>query len=342
MKPLVFLIAVLLAGTAGAQHQVRVISDRVLQGDAARALDVRWASDDSVYISSFFAGVLQVNTASGKVAPAAFVQPGKKCPSCSRLGVSERYVVTAFPVYQMTWKEWHRPQIHNYVFDAVVDLDVKGDRLLMLGSRTEGGRWAPDGAIAWTGSLDKQLKDLRPILFSRQGPKAETISRCGFLEPGAVRFSSDGSFVVVPGVEPDVYLYDRTGKLVHTWQTSSLGFVDRCDLTEAQVHALSADPEQRARWRAARVMVDDVLPTAAGPALLLHEFRSGVARWTMVVLQRNGPPRRIVLPFSIQSDVASLRADIRGNRIAFLIRTFGQWRPKATPAAARLIVADLR
>lgn len=341
MKALRLLIAVLLAGNAGAQ-QIQVVSDRVLQGDAARALDVRWASDGSVYVSSYFSGVQQVNTASGKVAPAAFVQPGRNCPSCSRLGVSERYVVTAFPVYQLTWKEWKRSQINNYVFDAVVDLDVKGDRLLMLGSRTEGGRWAPDGAIAWIGSLDKQLKDLRPVLFSRRGSKAETISRCGFLEPGAVRFSSDGSFVIVPGVEPDIYLYDRTGKLVHTWQTSSLGFVDRCDLTEPQVHALSADPEQRARWRAARVMVDDVLHTSAGPALLLHEFRSGAARWTMVILQRNGPPRRIVLPFSIPSDVASLRADIRGNRIAFLIRTLGQWRPKATPAAARLIVADLR
>lgn len=336
------LIATLLAGSVGAQPQIRVVSDRLLQGGAATALDVRWASDDSIYVSSYVAGVHRVNTASGKVAPAAFVESGRNCRSCSRLGVSDRYVVTAFPAFQMAWKEWNRPRIHNYLFDAVVDLDLHGDRLLMLGSRSEGGRWAPDGAIAWTGSLDEQLKDLRPILFSRQGPKAMTISRCGFLEPGAVRFASDGSFVIVPGVEPDVYLYDRTGKLVHTWQTTSLGFVDRCDLTEPQVDELSRDPEQRARWRAARVMVDDVLITAAGPALLLHEFRAGAARWTMVVLQRNGPPRRIVLPFSIQSDVASLRADVRGNRIAFLIRTSGQWRPKATPAPARLIIAELR
>lgn len=335
------LVAIALAGTAGAQS-VRILSDRPLQGDAAAALDVRWASDRAVYVTSYSAGVLRVDTATGKTTPAALAQPGKKCPSCSHLAVSERYVVTSFPAYQMAWKEWSRPQVHAYTFDAVVDLDVRGDRLLMLGSRTEKGRWAPDGAITWAGSLDKQLKDLRPILISRQGPKAQTIARCGFLEPGAVRFFADGSSVVIPGVEPDVYLYDPAGKLVHTWQTSSLKFVDRCDLTEPQVLTLSRDPEQRARWRASRTMLDEVLPMPAGPALLLHEYRGGTARWTMLVLRRNAPPQKIVLPFTSPSDVSSLRADVRGKRIVFLIRTFGQWRANARPAPARLIIAELQ
>ena len=213
---------------------------------------------------------------------------------------------------------------------------------VILGSRTEKGKWAPDGAIAWAGSLGMGLRDLRPVLFSTQGPKAEVISRCGFLEPGALRFFADGSFFIVPGVEPGAYLYDRTGKLVHTWQTSGLGFVDRCDLSEKQVVTFSADPEQRARWRAGKVMIDDVLPTPDGPALLLHEYRDGTARWTMLVLRRNGKPQRIALPFSVPSDVASLRADIQGKRIVFLVRTFGSWRKNAQPQSARLIVAELQ
>ena len=336
----VLLLVLVVVSPASAQS-VRVISDRVLTGDATRALDIRWATAGSVYVSSYFAGVLQVDIATGKSTPAAFVQPRRACPSCSHLGVSNRYVVTSFPVYDMAWKEWSKPQVHRHLFDAVVDLDVRGDRLLMLGSRTEGGRWAPDGVIGWTGSLDKQLKDLRPILYSVKGPKAQTIARCGFLGPGATRFFADGSFVVVPGVEPDIYLFDSSAKLVHTWQTAKLGFVDRCDLSDAQVEALSADLEQRARWRAARTMVDDVLPAPAGPALLLHEYRSGVARWTMLVLRRNGPPQRITLPFTTKSDVTSLRADIRGNRIAFLIRSFGEWRPNVVPSS-RLIIAELQ
>lgn len=335
------LIVSLLLATPVASQSVRVLSDRVLTGDVARPLDVRWATDRSVYISSYFAGVLQVDIATGKVAPAAFVQPGRNCSHCSNLGVSSRYIVTSFPVYDLAWKEWSKPQVHRYVFDAIVDLDVHGDQLLMLGSRTEKGRWAPDGAIGWIGTLSKELEDLRPILFSVKGPKAQVISRCGFLEPGGVRFFSDGSFVIVPGVEPNAYLFDRTGKLVHTWQTAKLGFVDRCDLSDDQVVKLSADLEQRTQWRIARTMIDDVLATPAGPALLLHEYRDGTARWTMLVLRRDGPPQRIPLPFSIRSDVSSLQADIRGNRIAFLIRTFSFRRPNAN-LTSRLIVAELQ
>lgn len=333
--------AVLLGGVASAQS-IRVLSDRVLAGDAATGLDIRWATDSSVYISSYFAGVLRVSTTSGVSTRAAFAQPGRTCPSCANLGLSSSYMVTSFPVYELAWKRLDQPQIHRSMFDAIIDLDVHGNHLLMLGSRTEGEKWAPDGAIAWMGSLDRNLKDLRPGLYSSQGARAMTVARCGFLEPGAVRFFSDGSFVVVPGVEPDVYLYDRTGKLVHTWQTAGLKVFDRCELPEPQVNALSADPEQRARWRAKRAMIDDVLATPAGPALLVHEIRGGSAHWTMIILRRNGPPQKIALPFTSRSGVSSVRADVRGNRIAFLIRTSGEWRPNTKPTPARLIVAELR
>jgi hypothetical protein len=341
MKSALLLGVVLLASTVEAQP-VRIISDRPLSGDATRALDVRWAPNDSLYVASYSSGVLQVAADSGVSRRVAFAEPGKRCPSCAILGVSPTHIVTSFPVHQVAWKATDKPQIHNYMFDAVVDLDVHEDRVLMLGSRIEDKKWAPDGAIAWMGSLSRGLRDLRPVLYSSRGAKGMTIARCGFLEPGAVRFFADGSYVVVPGVEPDIYLYEKSGKLAHTWQTGKLGFLDRCDLPEAQVQALSADPEQRARWRSKRTMVDDVLPTPAGPALILHRVQEGVAHWSMLILQRDRPPRRIELPFSARSDVASLRADIRGNRIAFLIRTFGEWRPNAKPVPARLIIAELR
>lgn len=334
-----WLLTVLLAGTVGAQP-VRIVSDRPLTGDAMKALDVRWASGDSLYVSSYGHGVLQIAADSGNVSRVAFAAAGRRCPSCVNLAASDRHIVTSFPVQQLAWKEAAKPQVHHFSFDAIVDLDVNNGRLLMLGSRREGEAWAPDGAIAWMGSLDGGLKDLRPILYSTRGPKAMTIARCGFLEPGGVRFFPDGSFVVMPGVEPDVYLYDRSGKLVHTWQTAKLGILDRCDLAEPQVQALSADPEQRAQWRGKRAIVDDILPTPAGPALLVHEQRGGAAHWSMLILRRDGPPKRIELPFSAPSDVASLRADIRGNKLAFLVRTFGEWRPDAKPVPSRLIIAE--
>jgi len=335
-----FLALVLFASTVHAQS-VRVLSDRTLTGEAALVHDVRWASKDALYVTSYSSGVLQVGADSGAVQRVGFAEPGRRCPSCVLLGVSDTHIVTSFPVYKLAWKQTTKPRIHTFVFDAVVDLDVHDDRLLILGSRTEDEKWAPDGAVAWVGSLQSDLKDLRPVLYSSRGPKEMTVARCGFLEPGAARFFEDGSYVVVPGFEPDAYLYDRTGKLIHTWQTAKLGFLDRCELPEPQVQALSADPEQRALWRSKRILIDDVLPTRAGPALLLHRVQKGVAHWTMLILHRDRPPSRIELPFTAPSDVASLRADIHGNRIAFLIRTFGEWRD-TKPAPSRLIIAELR
>jgi hypothetical protein len=320
---------------------VRIISDRTLSGEAAAVSDVRWVSDDALYFTSYRSGVLQVAASSGTVTRVAFAEPGKNCPSCVNLGVSDTDIVTSFPVISLAWKQTTKPQIHTFMFDAVVDLDVHDDRLLILGSRKEGGEWAPDGAVAWMGSLNSGLQDLRPVLYSSRGPKEMTVARCGILEPGATRFFEDGSYVIVPGFEPDAYLYDRTGKLVYTWQTAKLGFLDRCDLTDTMVQAVLRDPEQRAKYRNKRVLIDDLLPTRAGPALLLYRMQEGVAHWSMLILHRDRPPSRIELPFTSPSDVSSLRADIRGNRIAFLIRTYGNWRPN-TKQTSRLIIAELR
>lgn len=337
------LAAVVLTTTAAGVPNLQVASDRALAGEAARALDVRWVSDHAVYVTTYDHGLFEVGVSSRRVIRVPFSELGKKCPSCSRLGVSKDYIVTAFPAYQLAWKHRRERAIHNLLFASMVDLDVHGDRLLILGSRREGKEWAPDGAIAWMGSLGGGLKDLRPVLYSTLGPKARIVARCGFLEPGAARFFPDGSFVIVPGVEPDVYLYDRSAKLVHTWPTARLGFFDRCDgVPEAQLARMRAAPEARSQWMVGRTKLEDVLPTRYGPALLLQHVARGTTRWTMLILRRDGKHQRVELPFSAPTDVASIRGDVRGNRVAFVIRTFGEWRKGSKPVPSRLVIMELR
>src|ERR1700736_5351682 len=223
--------ALLLCASASVAGQtIKIVSDRVLPAAASRALDVRWASADSFYVSTMAAGVLRFRLDDLAQLPgASLAAEGKSCPTCSRLGVSDQFMVTAFPAVAMAWKKIGGEAVSPFPFDATLDLDVSGDRLLILGSRRDkSGAWAPDGAIVWTGSLAKGLADLHPVQFSSLGPEAQIMGRCAFLGNGAARFLSDGSFVVAPGVEPGVFLYDASGKLRHVWQTDALGFLDRC------------------------------------------------------------------------------------------------------------------
>jgi hypothetical protein len=179
--PLIFLTG----GTMSAQT-IRVLSDRPFPDAAAKALDIRWASDESVDVTTMNRGVLRVPVNGAMEASAeAFAPAQGSCPTCSVLAVSKTFIATAFHVGQIAWTQRGAGQAYPFPFDAIVDLDLQGDRLLILGSRRDNtGAWAPDGAIAWIGTLGKKLADLRPVHYSTSGPEAMVYGRCGFLNAG--------------------------------------------------------------------------------------------------------------------------------------------------------------
>lgn len=319
---------------------VRVVSDTVLTGAAANAEDVRWASANSVYLTTMAEGVIELGLHAKTPATVVFPATRGKCVTCVRLGASSRYLVTAFPAFAMAWKRISEPVIHKVPFDVIAALDVRDDRLVFVGSRREEGEWAPDGAIGWSGSLSKDLRDLHPVLFSALGPKAQILGDCGFGDVSAARYLRDGSYVLVPSVEPGVFLYDADGKLSYTWQTDRLGFLDRCDISTHDRLLYARDPEARYQWLNHYRTVNDLVPMPEGPALLLREVKSGSTTWSLLILRRNAPPSKVDLPIRAPSDVAFAKADIRGNRIVFLIRTYGEWRRGWKPQPARLIVAE--
>lgn len=340
---LIAVAAVFSDAVAAGPRPLRLLADQTLPASASNALDVRWTPNGKLRFTTM-SGVVEVDAKSRKDTATVAFGSGKegRCGTCSRLAHSAEFVATAFPVGQIAWSKIDAPAVvQRLAFHAIVDIDLHGHRLLIVGSRRDpAGRWAPEGAIAWIGSLRAGLADLKPVHYSSRGPDAMTVAQCGFLDPGAARFFDDGTFVIVPGVEPGVFLYDSKGKLQYTWDTAGLGIVDECDMPQEQRLLLMRDPEARYHWLSRRKIVDDVLPFRDGPALLVREVRGGVTHWRMVLLRRNAVPFQLDLPFSASSDVASLKADVRGNEIAFLIRTYGQWRKnyKATPA--RLILAE--
>jgi hypothetical protein len=341
---LVALLATVSLATSvvAASPAVHVIADTALTGAAANAGDVRWASAGSVYLTTMAAGVLEIDLHAKEPAKTVFPVTHGSCSTCVQLGTSSRYMVTAFPAFMMAWKRMTESSIHNVPFDVISALDVRDDRLVFIGSRREEGQWAPDGAIAWSGTLSKDLVDLHPVLFSALGANAHILGECGFSELSAVRYLRDGSYVLVPGVEPGVFLYGADGKLLYTWQTDRLGFLDRCDVSGPNRLLYARDPEARYQWLNHYKTVDDIVPLPEGPALLLREVQGGSTKWSLLILRRNAPPSRIDIPIRAPSDVAFAKADIRGNRIAFLIRTYGEWRRGWKPQPARLIVAELQ
>lgn len=336
-----FALCCLCLSTAQAAISLKLRSEARLAGDLADALDVRWANAEEVILAGAKRGVFRRNLRSGHTqrildgsAPDGFFY-------CSRLGYSSSFLVPGSPFAALAWRR-NTPGASlssQFPFDMILDLDVYGDTLAVLGARrADDGRWAPEGGIAWVGSLEKGLKDLRPIHYSETGSGAKALDRCHFFNTGAIRFQRDGSLLVVPGVEPGMYLYERSGRLLKTWDTQALGFYDRCEFTEKQSHAMAIAPTATWEYLNARTVLDDVITLPGGGiGVFTRTFTNGAMRWTLSVVKDGNVEQRIALPFS-GGERSFVRADVRGKQIALLLVEYAT--PK-TPDGARLAILEL-
>ena len=215
---------------------LELLGEMALPDDLQTASDVRWSGEKQVLITAYATGVYRIELGGTTKAPELRIPAGARRETMwlpIHLGESTDFIAMGGPLY---WVGWASPDKRSLTgqqaFEFVVDLDVAADRLLVLGTRRDdAGQVGSDGAVAWIGSLKKSLEDLRPVFYSSDGPGVESMDACGPMETGAVRWLPDGSFVIVPGVEPGVYLYDGTGRLVHTWQSNEIGFDTECGLT---------------------------------------------------------------------------------------------------------------
>lgn len=308
-----------------AATSVRLIGDSSLTlPPDARARDVRWAGPSHVYVSLGKQGV--VRTSVGTAGPLTTVVPPANQGGfflSSLLAAGTKHLIVGSPFGGFGWMSVEggaTGKVGQRALSTVMDIDAAGDTLAVLGAdsgETQG--LASDGVIAWTGSLSKGLSDMRPLMKGRSKPGGKDMARCGFLQTGAIRFMLDGSVVVVPGVEPDVYRYSTAGKLMQTWATGPLGVVDNCDLGEQERTMLGRDFPRRLDWLASRVVVDDLVPLREGPALLLRRVEQGVTKWDVVTLPFRGKSERIALPITMPTPRAHVRGDVRDDRLILLV-----------------------
>lgn len=342
MRRLVSGAAVLLAAGlafAAPESGIRILSDRTLPQKLGTVSDLRWASADSLFLTAGKGGALRLRFEPEWGEPELLVPAGKSLWAAARVGASSRYLAVGAPAHSVAWRKLPAGELQATQLDMVVDLDVFENRIVLLGARKgERGEFAPDGAIAWTGSLDKNLADLKPVLYSAAGPGARPMDACGAFETGAVRFLKDGSFLVAPGVEPGIFLYDHGGKLLRTWEAREAGLDAECGLDDEQMQLLSASLGPRSAWINQRRVLDDIVVLPEGAGLLVRQVSNGRTSWQIKTLKRDGKITSRTLPFTGQSPHWHLRADVHDKRIAFLLKEYAVSSP---PAPSRLIVTTL-
>jgi hypothetical protein len=343
------LVAAALGLVAGAAApgppSFKVLMEKALPRELQRARDVRWTSDNEVVLAVVETGTVEIPL-DPKAAGFKLLVPdsrrGEGIWLTSRLGLSSRYMAIGAPAFEVGWKKRHSAKIEGRgVFEAIEDLDLFDNRLAVLGTRrAEDRSISPDGAIAWTGSVDRNLTDLKPVLFSTAGPGARPMDSCMNFEIGAIRFLRDGALFIVPGTEPGAFLVDGSGKLLHTWQTEALGLEARCDFDDAKRDLMSQHPEPRWAWINQFKTVDEVLPLAQGPGLVIRSVSAAGTRWQLKVLRRGGAPAVYEIPITSPSAMTHLRGDVRGARIVWLV--YEEGRPeKPIAIQPRLVVTEV-
>lgn len=325
-----------------------VVADFEL-GDTLRdPIDIRFVAPNRVWITSVKGGVHEIEWSAAADPPSVRPAPVSltKVPWLFwHLALGAENAVVGGPFHTLHWGP-RTPAGLNYEedFAEILDLDISGTRLAVLGARrSPGGDLAPEGAITWLGRLTPGLTELAPLLFARGGAGAETLDACAPLGIGALRFATDGSLLVVPGVEPGAFLYGSDGKLIRVWDSKALGFFDNCgSVSFEEKHRLSADMKVRTAWLNSRATAEEALFLPTGlPGIIVRTVVETESRWHLLTLGRDGTFTRGELPIRSKSNQTHLRADVSGSRLALLLR---EVRHHLDPvqAKARLVVLEVK
>jgi hypothetical protein len=323
-------------------QSIAVTFERELPTELRWALDVRWAQDGGVYLAGGKAGVFKLPAGSPGASPLLVLDASPRGFFFnSAIAVDRQTLITSAWAGGAVKDLARDAAARKFGFAALIALDARAGKVAILGAdRDAKNRWAPEGAIAWLGDVADTVSNLRPVLYSTS-PGVKTVAFCSDLQLGAVRFVMDDSFVIVPGVEPGVYWYGTNGKLRKTWQTSAMGFYDRCTLDEQQAVRMASQPGHDG-WYNRNVVLDSLLVLPDGIGLILRSWKENHVSWTMRVLRFDDRPAvTVTLPFRSSSPYTHLRADGHGTSLVFLFSEYG---PLNKPPARipRLIIAQYK
>jgi hypothetical protein len=330
-----------LAGSLGLRADSQPRSLRLLQRipvpqTDSVATDIRWAGEDSVYVSWDRAGVAEVGldgTRRRALVPDVKTLGGvSNYTHYNHLAVSSQTLATASLVATLVWRPVKANPGGPVLFrrkeiPITHDFDLSGDRLLLMGlARFENGDFAPDGAVAWIGTTSSDLADLKPVLHDVGGPGAPSFFNCRARSLGAVRFLGDSSFVIAPGFQDGILLFGANGQRLRSWTNEQVGLDTHKDCSRMS-------REEETKWRAVdsywqqwlnrHHVLDDVLPLPQGPGLLVRSWEGdNQAHWTLKVLGPGGI-QTYAVPVTGRRPFDRLHGDVRNGRIVLLLSASG-------------------
>lgn len=297
---------------------------RELRVELPNPSDLRWLGEDSLALVDGIDGLFRLDLAAGDASPAALPFTAGRASNAVptvRLGLSDTHLAVGQIAFLLRWQERDEgAPAHPISIEYLADLDVRRDEILLIGVRRDSeGRLAPDGAIVWRAALRRDA-DPEPVLGSATGPGAESMQDCAAVDLSQVRFLADGGFLVVPGVDPGIFLYDERGLLTRAWDTARLGIDTGCPPFREQQPSLGADPAARTRFLFSRRVVDEILDLPGGPAVVVRRAGGDGISWDLIQLDTESEHVDTrPLPLRGHGSGDRLKADVLGNRLAVLI-----------------------
>lgn len=332
------LVVMALGGASGAGAQessraLRLLRTVPLPRGHSIATDIRWSAPDSVFVSWESDGVAEVSLDGAKRRE---LVPGKRMLGLLKhydhLGISGGKLAVASINWGMAWRPFSGTPGGKVLFQSLdipitLDFDLLDDRIVLLGlaqhaRESNPPRFAPQGEVAWIGTLAGGPKSFRPVLKDAGGAGAPHLEACDSYPIGAARFLPDGSFVVAPGFQSGIHLFDAQGKEIRSWTSEQVGIDGHtvCStMTEAEAADFAKEGEFFERWLNSHRTLDDVLPLPQGPGVLVRSWGADRrAHWTLKVLRPDGVTTYEV-PVQGRRPFDRLRGDVRDGRIAFLL-----------------------
>jgi len=270
--PLAFAVALAAANAAAAKvdgPRVERVATLDLPEEASTANDVRWHEDDALLLGVGGHGVYTWRVGAEHVELVATLAGSSRATyglqNYSRVGGassgSVAFSSSAYGVYR-----WDDSGIRSLKdIEMVGDLDRRHGMTVAVGlSRNLDGSSDPDDrAQIWEDRLAWLIFDdgtVRGLLPRRAAETSESVLVSSL---GVARVLSQRQVLVVPGLEPDVFVYDRTGRLEGVFETETF-FADSPWQIGPDLKYLLAERAYFEAWLSRHRVIDEVVADAAG------------------------------------------------------------------------------
>ncbi len=335
-----------------AKPAIRVLASYELAGNKSIAYDLRWAGQNSVYLTSSLEHVSEHRLAAGlPVVRELFPSPRVFDSGMvySNLAVSAETMVVSSPFMRIAWRpigpsKGRQVDFERQQLGHIEDMDLQGDRLAWVGLSKEyfNGPNADNSGLAWvdflTDHLDSPQRLISDIATGRAGTR---LMVCAGFRIGAVRFQPDGSLLVAPGFVDEVALFDSGGRKLRSWDLRLFG-VDvaaACaKLTEAERQGMEGQLSLYGNWINRQTVLEEALATPAGPALVIRTMKGGLPTWRLHVLGAE-KVTSFDLPLRAETPYDRLTGDVRGDKLAVLLSDRTHF-PRVSPKPDRVVLLE--